>query len=564
MHLTIAYSYIKNVMKMKITGFVISLFFTVLALAQQPSETLSYDALLQQIDLYQGTQKAWPYLEAYLRKAKQENNAPEIVFAYREMLHECPEKLRLVYADSLIAAARQSGDNDLIGDAYLTRGIVYYQRNSHQRALDNYIRANSYLVATKDDYLKNKVKYSIAQIKYYLGYYHEAISLFNECIAYFSKEEPLPYLKSLHCLTVCYTFVGNLEKAEVTCHLALAESARLRIKDLLPYLESAQGVIELEKSNYSAAVKQLTYALPQIQKDGDYANESIAHFNLGKAYWELGSLDSAALHFKNVDTIFLTKNFLRPDLRRSYEYLIKYYNHKEMPTQELVYVDRLLQADSVLGKEFRYLIKKVYKEYDTTELLSEKQQIQSQLNHTQGLSMTLKATIIVLVLGFGLLFYRHKTLRKQYRRRFEELLKNESPAPTDTQSPTNDTLDINPVIVNHIVRQLESFEQKHGFLKKEITSTKLAEAFDTNSKYLAKVISVRRGKSFINYINDLRIDYLVGRLKAEPQIRKYTNGALADEAGFSTAQHFVTAFKKKTGMPPGYFVEEYEKKEGKK
>ena len=556
MHLTIVYRYIKNVMKMKFTGILICLLFKVQAPAQSLSEHLSYDALLQQIDLYQGTEKAWPYLQAYLRKAKQENNAPEIVFAYREMLHECPEKLRLVYSDSLIAAARQSGDNDLIGDAFLTRGIVYYQRNSHQMALDNYIKANSYLVATQDDYLKNKVKYSIAQIKYYLGYYHEAISLFNDCIAYFKKEEPLPYLKSLHCLTVCYTFVGNLEKAEETCHLALAESARLRIRDLLPYMESAQGIIELEKSNYGTAVKHLTYALPQIQKDGDYANESIVHFNLGKAYWELGSLDSAAVHFKKVDTIFLTKNFLRPDLRRSYEYLIKYYNHKEMPSQELIYVDRLLQADSVLGKEFRYLIKKVYKEYDTTELLSEKKQIQFQLNHSQGLGIALKGTIIVLVLGFGFLFYRHKMLRKQYRRRFEELLKNEPPAATESQSPTNDTLDINPVIVNHIVRQLEGFERRHGFLKKDITATKLAENFDTNSKYLSKVISVRRGKTFINYINDLRIDYLVARLKAEPQIRKYTNGALADEAGFSTAQHFVTAFRKKTGMPPGYFVEE--------
>jgi AraC-like DNA-binding protein len=62
----------------------------------------------------------------------------------------------------------------------------------------------------------------------------------------------------------------------------------------------------------------------------------------------------------------------------------------------------------------------------------------------------------------------------------------------------------------------------------------------------------------------LRIDYLIARLKAEPQIRKYGNGALAQEAGFSTAQHFVTEFKKKTGMPPGYFVEQYDKSEMKR
>lgn len=546
-------------MKLKIAGAFLILLLPSLILAQKASPAQSYDDLLKQVELHQGTPKVWPYLKVYLKKARQEGNDAEIVHAYKEMMHECEEKYRLQYADSMISAAKISKDRDLIGASYLSKGVVYYQRNMHQQALDNYVSANKYLVATKDDYLKYKVKYSIAQIKYYLGYYHEAISLFRECISYFKEEEPLPYLKSLHCLTTCYTFTGDYVNAIATNKLALEESARLGIKDLLPYIDSAAGIIYYKTTEYRNAINSLSYALPQISEKGDYANKAIAHFYLGSSYWKIGKQDSAVAHFKAVDTIFSEKNYLRPDLRHGYEYLIKYYHQKKLPDEQLKYINQLLKADTILGKEFRYLIKKVYKEHDTAELLAEKEQIQSDLNNSRWSGYIFKGAIAALVLTLLYLFYRHRKLQKIYRQRFEELLKNDIQESADKVSAPKEVVDINPVIVSNILSKLEEFERKKGYLKKDIKATKLAETFSTNYKYLSKVINAHRGKSFVNYINDLRIEYLVARLKEEPLLRKYTNSALASEAGFSTAQHFVTAFKKRTGMPPGYFTLSYEK-----
>lgn len=546
-------------MNLKFAGAAFCLFLSFVTRAQGVGPDLSYDQLLKQIELHQGTSKVWTYLNTYLKKAKKEGNKPEIVHAYKEMMHECDEKYRLHYADSMIMAARESKNKDLIGASYLSKGVVYYQRNMHQQALDNYVSANKYLVASTDNYLRYKVKYSIAQIKYYLGYYHEAISLFRECIAYFKDEEPLPYLKSLHCLTICYTLTGDFDNAKATNKLTLEESARLGVRDLLPYIESAAGVIYYKTSDYHRAIKSLAYALPQIDEEGDYANKAIVHFYLGSSYWEVGKQDTAVVHFKAVDKIFTEKNYLRPDLRHGYEYLIKYYHNKKMPDEELKYINQLLKADTVLGKEFRYLIKKVYKEHDTAGLLAEKEKIKAALNKSQWSGYIFKGAIAILAVTLLYLLYRHRKLQKIYRQRFEALLKNDAPIPEDKVSSPKDMPDINPVIVNHILSKLEDFEKKKGYLKKDIKATKLAETFNTNYKYLAKVISVHRRKSFVNYINDLRIDYLVARLKEEPLLRKYTNGALASEAGFSTAQHFVTAFKKRAGMPPGYFVEELEK-----
>ncbi len=54
-----------------------------------------------------------------------------------------------------------------------------------------------------------KVKYNIAIIKYFLGFYDEAISLFTECTDYFKEKNTRAYLNSLHLLGLCHNRIGN-------------------------------------------------------------------------------------------------------------------------------------------------------------------------------------------------------------------------------------------------------------------------------------------------------------------------------------------------------------------
>ena len=54
----------------------------------------------------------------------------------------------------------------------------------------------------------------------------------------------------------------------------------------------------------------------------------------------------------------------------------------------------------------------------------------------------------------------------------------------------------------------------------------------------------------------MRIDNIVEELKQNKNIRKYTIAALAEEAGFNTAESFSNAFYKRTGIKPSFFVKE--------
>lgn len=547
-------------MKLSIAGAVVCILQTISLWSQSmPATAATYDDLLSQIELYEGTPKVWPYLEQYLAKAKKEENHHEAVFAYKEMLHESDVDLRFIYADSMVAASHRSGDKDLIGSAYLTRGVAHYQIRRHQKALDDYLIANNHLVNSSDAYLKHKVKYSIGQIKYYLGYYHEAIALFTECIEFFKDSEHVPYLKSLHMLSLSYSFTGNYKMADQMAAIALQESARLKEKSMLPYIDAAKGINFFMTGQYRQTVKCITEALPDIRRDRDFANEATANFYLGRAYWEMGQQDNAVDHFLEVDRIFMTKNYIRPDLRLSFEYLIKYYHRRDDKDIELQYIDKLLKADSLLGKEFRYLIKKVHKEYDTAQLLAEKEKIESELKRSRWSGWATGGLASVLAIVIVLLILRQRKLQRQYRRHFDELI-NPSGNPISKSPPSShEKLDVNPAIVESIIKKLDEFENRRGYLKKDLNANKLASSCNTNSKYLSKVINYHKQKSIVTYINDLRIDYLVQRLKNENLLRNYTNGALADEAGFSTAQHFTAAFKKRTKISPGYFTEELNK-----
>ena len=96
------------------------------------------------------------------------------------------------------------------------------------------------------------------------------------------------------------------------------------------------------------------------------------------------------------------------------------------------------------------------------------------------------------------------------------------------------------------------------FLDKEITIQKLSLSLNTNTKYLSRVINESKGKTFVNYINDLRVDFASTQLQTQPKLRNYTIQALANEFGFNSAVSFSTAFNKVYKIKPTYFIKELE------
>jgi AraC-like DNA-binding protein len=516
-----------------------------------------YDYLFERIEESENKHiKQSLYLKSFLSKAKSEKNSEEILNGYKNYAYHSPENLKLVYADSMIYIAKKSMNNALLGSAYLSKGIIYYAQKKHNQALDNYLIANNFISKTNDKYLIYKVKYNIAHIKYYLGFYDEAISLFKECIGYFKEASVDGYLNSLHSLGLCYNHIGNYGLCTEVNEKGLLEGKRLANNEMTAYFIHSEGINQYFKNNYASAIKNIAFSIPAISKNKDFANEAVGYFYLGKSYQNLRKDQIALSYFKKVDIIFDNKGYIRPDLRENYELLINYYKSNNNLTSQLYYIEKLFKVDRILDNKYQYLSSKVHKEYDTKELLSQKNNIEKILDQRKYNDLIFTSVITILFLSLLLLTYIYFRNKEGYKRKFEELMKNSEIPKIEVKNTTKGIEDLNQEAVQAVLKQLERFESGKKFLEKDLTSIKLAVAFNSNVKYLSRVIFHYREKKFAEYINDLKIDYLISLLKKDKMFRNYTNKALGEEVGFSTTQRFTTAFFARTGMPTSYFIEE--------
>ncbi|TYR36542.1 AraC family transcriptional regulator [Sphingobacterium phlebotomi] len=113
---------------------------------------------------------------------------------------------------------------------------------------------------------------------------------------------------------------------------------------------------------------------------------------------------------------------------------------------------------------------------------------------------------------------------------------------------------ISEQVVDKIMMRLEEFEKKHLYIKRNVSLSYLAIYCDTNAKYLSMVINSHKKKDFYNYINELRIKYVVEKLTNYPYYRRLKVAVLADEAGFSSQSKFAVHFKKVTSLSPSEFI----------
>lgn len=503
------------------------------------------------------TAKALDYANLWLKEAKKSNNVQQQALAYKAIMHLVEKKFRMIYADSLLIKAKETKNDVTIGGAYLTIGAAFYDNKEYTKALDNYIIANSYISKTEDQYLIHKVKYTIAQTKYYLGYFEEAIALFTDCIDFFKEENETGYLKSLHGIGLCYTQTGRYDLSSFHNLLGIKVSKELENDEMIPYFKNSEGINQYKIKKYQKAIKLLEETVPEIEKRNDYVSLTITWFYLGKCFWEQNEKEKAVSYFIKTDQLITEKNFIRPDLRENYELLIEYYGSNNNLEKQLQYINKLLAADKILHKNYKYLSYKIHKEFDTKSLLKAKQDIENKLIFNERIYTIAFVFLTTSIVGVTIWHFRTK---RRYKQRFNEIMKDKPAEVFQEPIHTNKSkTNINPELVKEILQNLNKFEDKKKYLEKDMSLVKMASMLNTNTKYVSVIISEYRGKKLTNYINDLKIDHVVELLKNHSKYRNYTNKALAEEVGFGSTQIFTKAFISRNKFSPTYFINELKK-----
>ncbi|WP_076752806.1 hypothetical protein [Elizabethkingia anophelis] len=93
-------------------------------------EAQSYDDLRKKYEnLKENDEKALSTVSLLIAKAKKEKSNEELMHAYEDAVYySSKNENKIIYADSTIATAKKTLNNDLISRSYLGKGIIYYYK----------------------------------------------------------------------------------------------------------------------------------------------------------------------------------------------------------------------------------------------------------------------------------------------------------------------------------------------------------------------------------------------------------------------------------------------------
>lgn len=168
------------------------------------------------------------------------------------------------------------------------------------------------------------------------------------------------------------------------------------------------------------------------------------------------------------------------------------------------------------------------------------------------------STLIVILVIVLLWKRKNKHIHRKYEQMIEKL-KNDEIGKKIKSSASQTSNTITSETEEKLLSDLEDFEGSELFLKKDITLRFLSDQFGSNTKYLSEIINKNKSQNFNNYINQLRVNYIVHKLYNEPKYREYKISYLAEACGFASPQVFATAFKRVYRVTPFYFIQNLKK-----
>ncbi len=535
---------------------------------KKTEESSGYNLLKAQIA--KQTEDSLKLKEAYscLVRSRYQSDTLGMANAYY-FLSKLDRQNQVAYADSLIALTKDKPYKRYPANGYLLKGNFNYKQGDFKKALNYYLIASKYAKQNGNEYLYRNLKFNIGLLKNAAGDREEAKVVFAEYVT-FLEENPKHktssnYNRGLFALADAYIHSKELDLAQKYIDKGIRETLKTDDIPLYSYLIVTSGIHQYLSKKYNKAIDSLKKGKKLIGKNDEVqVRVATCDYYIARSFRDMGKVDKSIYYFKKVDTVLKESEFIIPELIDTYDYLIAHYRSKDDSQQQIEYINTLLRLDSIKDVNQLYLTKNISERYDTAELIAKKEELIDQLEHEKFLKENTITILIVFLSVLGVLtgywFWRSRMNKKRFVALLEKQKnKEEHPqevTPVVTEIDSKEEIDIPAEVIEGVLKKLYAFESSHKFSKKHYTLNSLAKELNTNSAYLSKIINVYKHINFANYLNNLRVDFAVDQLTVNKPLRSYTIKAIAEEVGFKNAQSFSSAFHKRTGIYPSYFIKQ--------
>ncbi len=354
-----------------------------------------------------------------------------------------------------------------------------------------------------------------------------------------------------------------LDRLKIDEALAEIKASEIEFKSFLDknvnqkralYLVTAKAYNSLTQSDSVAVYLDKTFELINTSKNNNLIEKAQIYKELGvlqlhkKAFKESKETLFIALQFAEI----LDNPFLLEQIHRD---LAINYLASNQHNQHNVYYKKFLNLNNSIEEIEQQSVNTYF------NVISEQEEYKLEhFNSKYNKNLYIVLAIALFIIIVGVLILIKSENRKKGKRQiinYLEVSRNifSKVKPTKkVNRQTNKRLVIPEETEQNILLKLQRFEKSLKYLNKDMSLAMLAGQFETNTKYLSEIINKNYNDNFNTFINKLRVNYIIEKLKSDTSYINYKISFLAEESGFSSHSNFTTVFKGIVGMSPATFI----------
>jgi tetratricopeptide (TPR) repeat protein/AraC-like DNA-binding protein len=213
---------------------------------------------------------------------------------------------------------------------------------------------------------------------------------------------------------------------------------------------------------------------------------------------------------------------------------------------------------------------------DISTIVTRESEIENHNRQKQKFRLKL-LIVVIIILSIIILFLNHKYKKgeKKLQTKFEKIISNleQNNTPKEIKANfkdsdnyrvvTEEKLSLNSIMSKEkeaeLLSKMIEFEKGIEFTNKNFTISNFIAILETNSKYANYILKKHRKKNFNDYVNGLKIKFIIEKLYTNPEYLNYKINYLSELSGFSTHSRFAQIFKNETGISPSEFISKLSK-----
>ncbi len=467
------------------------------------------------------------------------------------------------YFEKGILLAHKGNDTETLSKLYILLGNAQLVTWNNQKALDAYYEV---LDIEGSESYKVIVNPNIAIIRRRMKQLDQALEVCNEALTLVNNTKYKNGTNHINVLTIASEVHLDLQQYDSVLQLAdqgLAMSRKLDYKKGLVDLYTKKGAVYFYKEEYPLALEYLTQA-DSVFKRSNLKNKTL---NININYYFARCFAQQKKHKKALDylqqLIYLADDNERGDhirLVESYRLMAACYKELGDENNSVYWYEQYGKLNDENQKNKDAVINTIY-EKDTA--LLDKQIATLEDQKAKGKRYTIYIMFLLVISSgvFIALIYRYKKKQSKSKQSFNTLLKRLNNLEDSNQKNKEKTeqLPIDDEKIEEVLKGLQRLEKQEFFLSMDCSLRTMAKKVKTNATYLSKIINKHKGLNFNDYINNLRIEYAVNRLKSDKKFRSFSIKSIATELGYKSDYSFAKHFKSKTGINPSYYIKRIDK-----